>query len=254
RGAAADIRDLTGPDLRNAILALAAADAAISNDSGLLHVAAALGTPTIGIFGPTSPWHWAPLNPIAAVIETTSELPCRPCHKPTCRLRHHRCMRDISVEQVPVAAGDAPATLARTQLRAQPYSSRRSAAMTSATDGNLSLPPTIAIGPRPIGPVKPGSLPAKMATNGTPSAAARCTSPVSTPTTKDAPATNRNMRSSGCLSGTLASTKAAARRSLRTRSASVPQGSRSNLPPAVSSRPSAIQDASGHSFSGRAVE
>jgi heptosyltransferase-2 len=105
RGAEADIRDLSGPDLRNAILALAAADAAVSNDSGLLHVAAALGTPVIGIFGPTSPWHWAPLNPIAAVIETTSKLPCRPCHKPVCRFGHHRCMRDIGVEQVAVAVG-----------------------------------------------------------------------------------------------------------------------------------------------------
>jgi heptosyltransferase-2 len=94
------VRDLTGPDLRNAILALAAARAAVSNDSGLLHVAAALGTPAIGIFGPTSPWHWAPLNPLAAVIETRSELPCRPCHKPTCGLRHHRCMRDIPAAQV----------------------------------------------------------------------------------------------------------------------------------------------------------
>jgi heptosyltransferase-2 len=102
-GAETDMRDLTGPDLRNAILALAAADAAVSNDSGLLHVAAALGTPAIGIFGPTSPWHWAPLNPIAAVIETTTALPCRPCHKPTCRYGHHRCMRDISAEQVEVA-------------------------------------------------------------------------------------------------------------------------------------------------------
>jgi heptosyltransferase II len=95
-----DIRDLTGPDLRNAILALAAADAAVSNDSGLLHVAAALGTPTVGIFGPTSPWHWAPLNPIAAVIEAASALPCRPCHKPVCRLGHHLCMRDIPADQV----------------------------------------------------------------------------------------------------------------------------------------------------------
>lgn len=106
----ARIRDLTGSDLRNAILALAAADAAVSNDSGLLHVAAALGTPAVGIFGPTSPWHWAPLNPIAAVIEATSELPCRPCHKPVCRLRHHRCMRDISVEVVASAAGNALAS------------------------------------------------------------------------------------------------------------------------------------------------
>jgi heptosyltransferase II len=104
-------RDLTGPDLRNAILALAAADVAISNDSGLLHVAAALGTPSIGIFGPTSPWHWAPLNPLAAVIEPTTDVPCRPCHKPTCRFGHHRCMRDISATQVAAAvlAAAAPA-------------------------------------------------------------------------------------------------------------------------------------------------
>ena len=96
----AHIRDLTGTDLRNAILALAGADLAVSNDSGLLHVAAAIGTPVVGIFGPTSPALWAPLNPIAGVIEATSALPCRPCHKPECGLQHHGCMRDISVERV----------------------------------------------------------------------------------------------------------------------------------------------------------
>lgn len=96
----AAVRDLTGPDLRNAIVALAAADLAVSNDSGLLHVAAAIGTPTIGIFGPTSPWHWAPLNPLAGVIEAATDLPCRPCHKPVCRLDHHRCMRDIAPDTV----------------------------------------------------------------------------------------------------------------------------------------------------------
>jgi heptosyltransferase-2 len=105
--AAGDIRDLTGADLRNAILALAAADVAISNDSGLLHVAAALGTPAVGIFGPTSPWHWAPLNPIAAVVETTDDLPCRPCHKPVCRLGHHRCMLGISVDRVALSVRQA---------------------------------------------------------------------------------------------------------------------------------------------------
>jgi len=100
QGAVPRVRDLTGTDLRNAILALATADAAVSNDSGLLHVAAAIGTPAIGIFGPTSPWHWAPLNPIAARVRTASQLDCQPCHKPTCRMQHHRCMRDISAEQV----------------------------------------------------------------------------------------------------------------------------------------------------------
>ncbi|MBX9826137.1 MAG: lipopolysaccharide heptosyltransferase II [Xanthobacteraceae bacterium] len=93
-------RDLTSNDLRNAILALKLAAACVSNDSGLVHVSAAIGTPTVGIFGPTSPWHWAPLNPLAATIETTTDVPCRPCHKPVCRLEHHRCMRDIPAAQV----------------------------------------------------------------------------------------------------------------------------------------------------------
>ena len=105
-------RDLTGTDLRDAILALAAASIAISNDSGLLHVAAALGTPAIGIFGPTSPWHWAPLNPLAATVQANSELPCRPCHKPICRLGHHRCMGDIGTAEVLAAARAALAAAA----------------------------------------------------------------------------------------------------------------------------------------------
>jgi heptosyltransferase-2 len=63
------VRDLTSNDLRNAILALAAADVGVTNDSGLMHVSAAMSTPTIAIFGPTSPWHWKPLNPIAAILE-----------------------------------------------------------------------------------------------------------------------------------------------------------------------------------------
>jgi len=100
-------RDLTGNDLRDAILALASAAAAVSNDSGLLHVAAALGTPSIGIFGPTSPWHWAPLNPLAATIETKEALACRPCHKPVCRLGHHRCMREIGAQEVLAAVRSA---------------------------------------------------------------------------------------------------------------------------------------------------
>jgi len=67
--AGARARDLTGADLRNAILALAAGDISVTNDSGLMHVSAALGTPTVAIFGPTSPWHWKPLNPLAAILE-----------------------------------------------------------------------------------------------------------------------------------------------------------------------------------------
>jgi heptosyltransferase-2 len=67
--AGARVRDLTGTDLRNAIMALAAADISVTNDSGLMHVSAAIETPTVAIFGPTSPWHWKPLNPVAAILE-----------------------------------------------------------------------------------------------------------------------------------------------------------------------------------------
>lgn len=97
-------RDLTGTDLRNGILAMAAASVAISNDSGLMHIAAALGTPTIGIFGPTSPYHWAPLNGLAATIQSKTALPCQPCHRPVCTINDHHCMRDIPASDVVAAA------------------------------------------------------------------------------------------------------------------------------------------------------
>jgi heptosyltransferase II len=98
-------RDLTGTDLRNGILAMAAADVAISNDSGLMHIAAALGTPTMGIFGPTSPYHWAPLNGLAATVQTKTTVPCQPCHRPVCTMNDHRCMRDIPASDVVAIAG-----------------------------------------------------------------------------------------------------------------------------------------------------
>ena len=82
------VRDLTGTDLRNGILAMAAAGVAISNDSGLMHIAAAIGTPTMGIFGPTSPYLWAPLNGLAATVQTKTPPPCEPCQRTD--LHHER--------------------------------------------------------------------------------------------------------------------------------------------------------------------
>ena len=107
------VRDLTGNDLRNGVLAMAAAGVAISNDSGLMHIAAALGTPTMGIFGPTSPYLWAPLNGLAAtVVQTKSVLSCQPCQSTICKMNDHRCMRDIAAQDVVDIARD---VLARTQ-------------------------------------------------------------------------------------------------------------------------------------------
>jgi heptosyltransferase-2 len=93
-------RDLTGNDLRNAILALATVDAAVSNDSGLMHVAAAIGTRTIGLFGPTSARLWAPLNPLAATIEAERVSPCPICGKAACEDVRHRSTDDIPLARV----------------------------------------------------------------------------------------------------------------------------------------------------------
>jgi heptosyltransferase-2 len=98
------VRDLTSHDLRNGILAMAAASVAISNDSGLMHIAAALGTPTMGIFGPTSPYHWAPLNGLAETVQSRTPPPCQPCHRPVCTMNEHRCMREIPATDVVAAA------------------------------------------------------------------------------------------------------------------------------------------------------
>jgi heptosyltransferase-2 len=93
------VRDLTGEDLRDAILALAAADATVANDSGLLHVAAALGRPAVGIFGPSSPHLTGPLNPLAAAIEPAPAV-CSTCGRNGCARLDHRRTEDIPVEPV----------------------------------------------------------------------------------------------------------------------------------------------------------
>jgi heptosyltransferase II len=94
------VRDLTGNNLRDAIVAFAAVDAAVTNDSGLMHVAAAIGVPTVALFGPTDPQLWAPLNPLAAVIEPPSGRSCPRCHRPDCNDVRHRDVDEITVERV----------------------------------------------------------------------------------------------------------------------------------------------------------
>jgi heptosyltransferase-2 len=93
--AGAGARDLTGPDLRNAVVALKTADAAVTNDSGLMHIAAALGTPTVALFGPTSPRLWAPLNPLAATIEPLTDGLCPQCDMEDCTEVRHRRIEGI---------------------------------------------------------------------------------------------------------------------------------------------------------------
>ncbi|PYP81795.1 MAG: lipopolysaccharide heptosyltransferase II [Gemmatimonadetes bacterium] len=73
----------------------------VTNDSSPLHLASAVGTPTVAIFGPTVPnFGFGPLAPSNVVVGNDS-LTCRPCHRHgprRCPLTHFRCMRDLTAE------------------------------------------------------------------------------------------------------------------------------------------------------------
>ncbi len=92
--------------LAGAFAAIASTKYVVSNDSGLMHVAAALGVPQVAIFGSSSPLHTPPLNTAAKVLwlkNNTNYLPsldCAPCFARECEFSHTRCLRDISADLV----------------------------------------------------------------------------------------------------------------------------------------------------------
>lgn len=96
---AADLRTqchiLTGrTSLAQAIDLMSVASAVVSNDSGLMHVAAALGKPIVALYGSTSA---AFTPPLADQVQLLSiDIDCRPCFQRTCPLGHKRCLVDLS--------------------------------------------------------------------------------------------------------------------------------------------------------------
>lgn len=91
--------------LIDAMALIAAARGVVSNDSGLMHVAAAFGVPQAAVFGSTSPEHTPPLSPHARVLWLKEELQlgCAPCFDRVCRFGHTRCLTELMPERVHAA-------------------------------------------------------------------------------------------------------------------------------------------------------
>lgn len=147
-------------DLAETVDLFAVARAAVVNDSGLMHVAAALGKPLFALYGSTSPGTSPPLSNQARIISL--KLPCCPCLQRECPLGHFNCMKEIHPQRVfydiMAAVRQRPQTHAPEKVRAETVASKSVAPAPAAPKREIAHQPApvaaapASIAPRPAAP------------------------------------------------------------------------------------------------------
>lgn len=103
KAAPGQVIDLCGKtNLVDVIDLIAQAKLAITNDSGLMHIAAAVATPLVAVYGATSPEYTPPMSKHALTLWKGIE--CSPCYKRVCRYGHYRCLTEIPATEVQIQA------------------------------------------------------------------------------------------------------------------------------------------------------
>jgi len=105
--AASRVKILAGEtSLQQAVALMSQADQVVANDSGLMHVAAALNRPLVAIYGSTSPGYTPPLSQNHELVQARIE--CSPCFKRECPYGHYRCLEELMPERVSEALARLP--------------------------------------------------------------------------------------------------------------------------------------------------